>query len=365
MLLPVFASQGEPIGEPQRIQIRALIGPVSTADTTTESTAPPAATTTTPTTSAAPTLPTTTAVATTTPAAATSNTPSSAAGATTTHATSAPPSAASSSQQAQPTSVAVATTDSLGQVVTSFIVSTPTLSSALPSHTSSSNDSTGGGLSTGSIVGLSVAGGIAAIGIILFAVWKFTRKRFADFDDNEAIKWPELNAHNNDVHALPTHNTGRAGFGPENDSDLNLTRAPSPGGGYANSITASVPDAYGTSDPYAVPPLPHLNPNQAYHDDPGAYGQPAGYYDPYRGPVPNAFTETISDGHVTEAIPMTQMARMRSPGPQIAYDMQGRGSPAPQAAMGYAGADERSHTPITGALGTGRASPSPYGYGPR
>lgn len=135
---------------------------------------------------------------------------------------------------------------------------------------------------------------------------------------------------------------------------------------------------YGTGDPYAVPPLPHLNPNQPYHDEPGAYGQPAGYYDPYRGPVPNTFTD---DGHGAEAIPMTQMARMRSPGPQVAYDMQGRGSPAPQVpydmqgrgspapqvAMGYAGADERSRTP-TAAVHTGSPSPSPhpgYGYGPR
>lgn len=171
------------------------------------------------------------------------------------------------------------------------------------------------------------------------------------------------------MHALPTNSTGRSGFGPENDSDLHLTRVPSPGGAYANSIAASsVPEMYGTGDPYAVPPLPHLNPNQPYHDEPGAYGQPAGYYDPYRGPVPNTFTDTISDGHGAEAIPMTQMARMRSPGPQVAYDMQGRGSPAPQVAMGYAGMEERSRTPTTAAVRT--ASPAPshhpgYGYGPR
>lgn len=183
---------------------------------------------------------------------------------------------------------------------------------------------------------------------------------------DEAIKWPELNAHNNDVHALPTNSTGRSGFGPENDSDVNLTRAPSPGA-YANSIAASsVPEMYGAGDPYAVPPLPHLNPNQPYHDEPGAYGQPAGHYDPYRGPVPNTFTDPMADGHGAEVIPMT---RIRSPGPQMAYDMQGRSSPAPQAAMGYASMDERSRTPNAAALGAGRASPSPHpgygGYGPR
>lgn len=170
------------------------------------------------------------------------------------------------------------------------------------------------------------------------------------------------------MHALPTNSTGRSGFGPENDSDVNLTRAPSPGA-YANSIAASsVPEVYGAGDPYAVPPLPHLNPNQPYHDDPGTFGQPAGYYDPYRGPVPNTFADTMADGHGAESIPMTQMARIRSPGPQAAYDMQGRSSPAPQAAMGYAGMDERSRTPNPTTLVTGRGSPSPhpgYAYGPR
>jgi hypothetical protein len=354
MLLPVLASQHEPVEERVAVQIRALIGPETTPAASSESSAAPP-TSADPTTSSSSSSST---AANTTPSAA-STSASSAAGATTAHATSG---AASSTAAATASSVVPTTsTDSAGNVFTTYVTTAPTMSSPPPSHTDGSSSSSSGGLSTGSIIGLSVAGGIAAVGIILFFVWKFTRKRFADFDDNEAIKWPELNAHNNDVHALPTNATGRAGFGPENDSDINLTRAPSPGGAYANSIANSVPDMYGGGDPYAVPPLPHLNPSQPYHDDPGAYGQPAAYYDPYRGPVPNTL-DAISDGHATEAIPMT---RMRSPGPQVAYDMQGRGSPAPQAAMGYAGADERSRTPNPSALGAGRASPSPYGYGPR
>lgn len=257
------------------------------------------------------------------------------------------------------------TTNSVGQEVTSVIVITPSASSATPSSTqSSSSSSSSSGLGTGSIIGLSVAGGVAVIGIISFFVWKFTRKRFADFDDNEAIKWPELNnTHGSDVHALPTKSTGRSGFGAENDSEVNLSRAPSPGG-YAHSVAAnSLPETYTSSqDPYAVPPLPHLNPNQPYHDDPG-YSQP-GYYDPYRGPVPNTFGDGFSDGHNPEAIPMTRMARTRSPAPQMAYDVQGRASPGPQAGMGYA-PDMRSASP---AIGAGRVSPGPqaaYGYGPR
>lgn len=131
-------------------------------------------------------------------------------------------------------------------------------------------------------------------------------------------------------------------------------------------------------DPYAVPPLPHLNPNQPYRDDPSG-----AFYDPYSGPVPQAFSDgdSIAGG---EAIPMTQIGRARSPappmggydagrrspGPQMAYD-QGRRSPGPQAA--YMGADTGRSSPAPRAMSPGpgmalggRASPGPqvaYGYG--
>lgn len=157
-------------------------------------------------------------------------------------------------------------------------------------------------------------------------MWLITRT-------DEAIKWPELNSHGGDAtgHALPTHSTGRSGFGDDSDA---LSQAPSGvRSGYANSIaTTSTPELYGAGgqDPYAVPPLPHLNPNQPYHDDPG-YSQ-SEFYDPYRGPVPDSMS---IDGHAVapqgyggEAIPMTQMARTRSPGPGMAYEM-GRASPQP------------------------------------
>jgi len=240
------------------------------------------------------------------------------------------------------------------------------------------------------------------IGIIAFFVWKFTRKRFADFEDNEAIKWPELNSHGGEAHALPTHATGRAGFGEDGDG---LSRAPSDShGGYASSLaTTSTPEFYasGGPDPYAVPPLPHLNPNQPYHDDPGYGGNDtSSFYDPYRGPVPNTFNEadsvnTTMEGHPLpqqsgyggEAIPMTQMARTRSPGPQVGlgYDMaraspqptMGRQSPGPQAALGYGGQmmEDRSRSPGP-AMGLGGPparlpSPGPHaayggdGYGGR
>jgi len=151
---------------------------------------------------------------------------------------------------------------------------------------------------------------------------------------DEAIKWPELNAHSGgtaDSHPLPVHNTGRSGF--DTGSEVSLSRANS-------TSNYSTPDIGVSHDPYAVPPLPHLNPNQPYRDDPSGS---TGYYDPYRGPVPN----TLEHGTdwPGEAIPMTQMAganagRMSpaqaaygagrvSPGPQMAYG--GRSSPAHQA----------------------------------
>lgn len=189
-----------------------------------------------------------------------------------------------------------------------------------------------------------MAGGVAIIGLIAFFVWKFTRKRFSDFDDGEAIKWPDLNTHGGgtgDSHPLPVHNTGRAGF--DTGSEHSLARVDS-----NNYSTADFHNT--TSDPYAVPPLPHLNPNQPYRDDPGATG--GAYYDPYRGPVPGTIEQGAGQEWSGEAIPMTQMnpTGRTSPGPNVAYSadhVTGRLSPGPQVAYG------------------GRVSPAPPTYGGR
>ncbi|KIY43761.1 hypothetical protein FISHEDRAFT_11800, partial [Fistulina hepatica ATCC 64428] len=176
----------------------------------------------------------------------------------------------------------------------------------------------------------------------------------------EAIKWPELNVHaNNDYNTQPigVQNTGRSNFGA---SDASLSRNTSINNNYSS---ADIPN-----DPYAVPPLPHLNPSQPYDpsqmytDDPSA--TPA-YYDPYRGPVPPAFSENDhsqaawqqAGQHLSpdnpqaqwqasgEAIAMTQMSgraspammgRVTSPGPQTGL-VAGRASPGPQAAYGMPG----------------------------
>jgi len=191
---------------------------------------------------------------------------------------------------------------------------------------------------------------------------------------DEEIKWPELNTHDTSV-PLPTNRTGGAGF----DTAPDAARRSSVG--YAPS-TAANSTAELHPDPYAIPPLPHLDPNQPYRDDPNAT-----FYDPYRGPVPPSFEQTIQGG---EAIPMTQLAGRRSPGPGAAYggdfgsgraspglhaaygapvDIGGRVSPAPPAAYGTDFGGRASPSPRAPYAG-GRMSPGPqaaYGnaYGPR
>ncbi|KAJ3503755.1 hypothetical protein NLJ89_g8289 [Agrocybe chaxingu] len=117
--------------------------------------------------------------------------------------------------------------DGVQTTVTVTGSATVTSSSETATATNTNEEEEDSGLSTGSIIGMSVAGGVAVIGIIAFFVWKFTRKRFADFDDNEAIKWPDLNSHSGagDSHPLPVKSTGRSGF--DTGSDGSLSRVPS------------------------------------------------------------------------------------------------------------------------------------------
>lgn len=162
-----------------------------------------------------------------------------------------------------------------------------------------------------------------------------TDARIAD----EEIKWPELNAHDTGV-PLPTHRTGGSGF----DTGLD---APRSSVGYADSTANSTTEL--PPDPYAIPPLPHLDPNQPYRDDPNAT-----YYDPYRGPVPPSF----SPAGPGEVFPMTQLAGAgrRSPGPTAAYAGDfagGRASPGPAPAYTSDFASGRASP------GPGRASPAP------
>ncbi|KAJ7755498.1 hypothetical protein B0H16DRAFT_1219282, partial [Mycena metata] len=311
--------------------------------------------------------PTSTSTTTTTTTSDSSSTTSSSPTSSPVSTPSAPTTPAAPSTPASLTTSAALSTGTDGNVVTvdlTLTVSQPASSSAAPSSSATSAPSTGSGgtLSQGGIIGLSVAGGVAAIFLTAFLIWKFTRKSGTDFDDGENIKWPELNAHGggSDSHAMPVTNTGRAGFGAGFESESDLSRAPS----QANNYAASSADLH-SEDPYSVPPLPHNNPSAPYRDDPSAVG--GAYYDPYRGPVPQTFNEAVHGapppewGAQNEAIPMTQMGRA-SPGPGMMYDGARTGSPAP-----YTQGGARVPSPGPGAAyNVGRASPGPgavYGGG--
>jgi hypothetical protein len=114
-----------------------------------------------------------------------------------------------------------------------------------------------------------------------------------------------------------------------------------------------------------------MDPNQPYRDDPNAASN-AAFYDPYRGPVPPSFDQATAG----EAIPMTQLAGRRSPGPGAAYGVMGSGggraSPVPQVPYGGGGDFGGRASPgprSAGFAASGRVSPGPqaaYGnYGPR
>lgn len=196
----VFAldSRHNPLGNRPVMKIRQADASTAAASTTAAAaattTAAAAATTTTQqkveatTTAAA----ATTAQASTTAAAAASTTQqqaSQSAAQTTAAQTNAP---ATTQQQQNPTPTsftsAFVTTKQGGQVVTSIVVvsESPAASasgsqSAVAANSSSGSDSGSSGVSSSTIIGLSVAGGVAVLGLIGFFIWKFTRKRMHDF----------------------------------------------------------------------------------------------------------------------------------------------------------------------------------------
>jgi hypothetical protein len=108
---------------------------------------------------------------------------------------------AATTTAAVPTTVtsALVTTNQGGQVITSIIVvvDTPTPSAPPSQSSASSSDNSGGGgdsgLSTSTIIALSVAGGVAVLCVVGFFVWKFTRKRIGDYENS--CVFPLLRSH--------------------------------------------------------------------------------------------------------------------------------------------------------------------------
>jgi len=172
------------------------------------------------------------------------------------------------------------------------------------------------------------------------------------------IKWPDLNSENH-VSGQDTH------AGIQGSTDGASLRDPSFRGAYGDGglgASQSQVDLY-AADPYAVPPLPHLNPNQPYRDDPVA----GTYHDSFNPP---AFHESrpSSPSIRGEAIPMNQINRTKSPGPQGALPpaYAGRQSPGPQDAYGVGYGRQSPGPQDAYGGGYGRRSPGPLdAYGPR
>ncbi|ORX38444.1 hypothetical protein BD324DRAFT_357896 [Kockovaella imperatae] len=98
------------------------------------------------------------------------------------------------------------------QVVTSIPSSTPSTDSDAASNTyTSSNNEDSSSLSTPAIIGISVGAGVLVLSLIACAVWRMKRRHG---DEDEAIRWPELNRHGDadTHHALPARVTGQHGI---------------------------------------------------------------------------------------------------------------------------------------------------------
>ncbi|ORY35725.1 hypothetical protein BCR39DRAFT_555861 [Naematelia encephala] len=109
--------------------------------------------------------------------------------------------------------VTTVTTDPAGQTsIITLVYTASATESSSNSTADSSNDSSGGSsISTGAIIGISVAVGAVVLGLVGCAVWRMKRRHG---DEDEVIRWPELNRHGDSDahHALPARSTGKHGF---------------------------------------------------------------------------------------------------------------------------------------------------------
>ncbi|WWC90606.1 uncharacterized protein L201_005542 [Kwoniella dendrophila CBS 6074] len=106
------------------------------------------------------------------------------------------------------------TTDAAGQtqLVTVFLTASASAEQSTNSATSSAKPKDDGdSIPTPAIIGISVGVGVVVIALIAFAVWRMKRRTS---DEDEAIRWPELNRHGDSDahHALPARQTGQHGF---------------------------------------------------------------------------------------------------------------------------------------------------------
>ncbi|WWC93490.1 hypothetical protein V866_000325 [Kwoniella sp. B9012] len=123
---------------------------------------------------------------------------------------------AASSTSAESSSASVQyTTDAAGQTQLVTVILTAAAATAAESTSSSTSSakskSDGDSIPTAAIIGISVGVGVVVIALIAFAVWRMKRR---NGDEDEAIRWPELNRHGDSDahHALPARQTGQHGF---------------------------------------------------------------------------------------------------------------------------------------------------------
>ncbi|ODN83503.1 hypothetical protein L202_01637 [Cryptococcus amylolentus CBS 6039] len=150
------------------------------------------------------------------------------------------------------------TTDSSGQTQMITVVLTESAaddddsSTANAAATASSTAATkkdDGSLSTGAIIGICVGVGVAVLALIGLALCRMRRR---SSDEDEAIRWPELNRHgDSDVHhALPARETGQHGF-----ETSGMSRPLSSG---SSIHYADYPAEYGSAGgDYLGTPMPH------------------------------------------------------------------------------------------------------------
>ncbi|OCF31568.1 hypothetical protein I316_06767 [Kwoniella heveanensis BCC8398] len=127
---------------------------------------------------------------------------------------------AESSSSVAPSSAAMSTesiqttVDEAGQTQLVTVIFTEAASAtdaAATASTSAAKKDDGDSIPTAAIIGISVGAGVVVLVLIAFAVWRMKRR---NGDEDEAIRWPELNRHGDSDahHALPARQTGQHGF---------------------------------------------------------------------------------------------------------------------------------------------------------
>lgn len=166
-------------------------------------------------------------------------------------------------------------TNAKGEVFTTTIYAAVASSSSSPSPDSSSSRASGPAISTGAIVGIAVGVGVVVFALIGLAVWRMKRR---GSDEDEAIRWPELNRHgdSNAVHALPATTTGRHGFGDDDGHRLS-TSSDMYGGPSGGGVAGTAPDmALNGSNFGAASSLEDYEPHAGAYDDGYAHGHGMG-----------------------------------------------------------------------------------------